>query len=139
MIEVAGLSIPDAEVEFSSSRSSGPGGQHVNKTESRVTLRFDVQASPSLSDEQKRRITARWKTRITKDGVLQMHCQVHRSQAANRAELELRFATMLADALRERKRRRKTRPTVAARERRLAAKRQRGAIKRGRGSGSADD
>lgn len=133
MIEIdGGLSIPESELSFSASRAGGPGGQHVNKVSTAVILRFDVDGSESLDDTQRRRLRARLATRITKDGILVMRCRRHRSQAANRAELVERFAKVVADALRPRRVRRKTKPTRQSKERRLAAKRRRAEIKRGR-------
>lgn len=132
------LTLPVAELELSASRSSGPGGQHVNKTESRVTLHFDVEQSPSLTDGQRRRLRERLPTRITRDGVLVMHCQKHRSQAANRAELLERLEELLREALRRRRPRRRTRPTKRSKERRLQQKQRRGRLKRER-SGGHDD
>jgi ribosome-associated protein len=131
------LSIPRGELRFTASRSSGPGGQHVNKVSSRVTLRFDLWDSPSLTDAQKRRIARKLATRITKEGLLMLHAQRHRSQAANRALLIERFADLLREALRRRRTRRKTRPTEAAVRRRLEQKRLRGRLKRQR-SGDPD-
>lgn len=127
------LSIPEQELSFTASRGGGPGGQHVNKVATRMTLHFDVQGSPSLTDAQRSRILRVMSSRITNDGVLQLSSHEHRSQAANRAVLLERFATLLARALRKPKRRRKTRPTRGSRERRLQAKKQRGQVKRQRG------
>lgn len=133
------LEIPEWELRFSTSRSSGPGGQHVNKVESRVSLGWSIVDSPSLDEAQRQRLLGRLASRVTKAGELQMHCQLHRSQSANREELVQRFAELLREALRPRRRRRKTRPGPAAVKRRLDAKRQRGHVKRERRSGSADD
>lgn len=132
------LSIPESELEFRASRASGPGGQHVNKVSSRVVLRFDVRRSPSLDPAQKRRIERKLPTRITRDGVLWLAAQRHRSQAANRAELVERFAELLREALKERRPRRRTRTPRRAKEERLAQKRRRGDIKRLRGKPSAE-
>lgn len=126
------LSIPEGELRFTASRSGGPGGQHANKVASRVTLNFDVEGSPTLSSDQKERIGRRLANRINNDGVLQVDCDTSRSQAANRAEATERFAELLRDALRKRKRRVPTRPGKAARERRLKQKKQRGDLKRSR-------
>jgi ribosome-associated protein len=140
MVEIdGGPSIPESELTFAASRAGGPGGQHVNKVASRVTLRFDVQGSPSLDEPQKRRLMARLSTRITNDGVLVMHCRRHRSQAANREELVERFARVVAEALRPRRTRKKTRPSAASRQRRLEEKRRRGKIKRDRAARSTHD
>jgi ribosome-associated protein len=124
--------IPESELHFAASRSGGPGGQHVNKVATRVSLRFDVEGSPSLDPEQKRRIAARLRTRITKEGVLHMHSSASRSQAANRRDLVERFVAVLREALRPRKPRRKTKPTRASRERRLETKKLRARLKRDR-------
>ena len=130
-----GLEIPDGELSFSASRSSGPGGQHVNKTSTRMTLEFDVAGSGSLDESAKSRVLARLSSRIDRSGVLRMHCQKHRSQAANRRELILRFAAVLAEALRRRRPRKKTRPSRGSVERRLEEKKRRGRLKRQRTSG----
>jgi ribosome-associated protein len=126
------LSIPDEEVAFTTSRSGGPGGQNVNKLETRVTLRFDLDGSPSLSGEQKTRLRERLATRITKDGVLHVTSQRHRTQAANREAAVERFAELLRENLREEAPRKKTRPSKAARARRLEEKRRRSQRKRER-------
>ena len=140
MVEIdGGPSIPEDELTFAASRAGGPGGQHVNKVASRVTLRFDVEGSPSLDEGQKRRLMTRLRTRITNDGVLVMHCRRHRGQAANRAELVERFAKVVAEALRPRRARKKTRPSAASREKRLEEKRRRGRIKRDRSAHPTDD
>jgi ribosome-associated protein len=121
-----GVAIPLAEVELRASRSSGPGGQHANVTASRIEAVFDVVASASLSDDQKRRVMARAGPRIV------AVAQDGRSQARNR-ELALgRLQARLGAALAVPRRRRATRPTAASRERRLESKRRRGQLKRGR-------
>jgi ribosome-associated protein len=133
MIEITErLSIPEQEFTFTASRSSGPGGQHVNKVSSRVTLQFDVAASPSLSEAQKQRIMSRLATRTTKDGVLRVVAQAHRSQAANRRTAVERFATLLREALAETPPRRQTKIPPAVRQRRLTEKRRRGQLKQQR-------
>jgi ribosome-associated protein len=135
MIEIGdGLAIPDEEVSFVTSRSGGPGGQNVNKLETRVTLRFDLQASPSLTDEQKARLRERLATRITRAGLLQVTSQKHRSQMENREASIERFAELLREGLREEAPRKKTRVSKAAKRRRVDAKRRRGSRKKDRTS-----
>ncbi|HEY8339336.1 MAG TPA: alternative ribosome rescue aminoacyl-tRNA hydrolase ArfB [Egibacteraceae bacterium] len=123
------LEIPDEELSWRFSRSSGPGGQHVNTSATKVELRFDVARSRVLDDEQKRRITERLGSRLTADGVLVLQSSEHRSQARNRQAAEARLATLLAEALRPPRPRRPTAPSRAARQRRLEAKRHRGEVK----------
>ncbi len=125
-------SIPDDEITFKTSRSSGPGGQNVNKVESRVTLLFDLAGSPSLSDEQKILIRARLASRINKEGVLRVVSQKHRTQAANRETARERFQSLVRDALAERVERKPTRISKAVRDRRREEKRRRGELKRQR-------
>ena len=126
------LAIPDEEISFTTSRSGGPGGQNVNKLETRVTVRFDVGGSAALSEEQKARLRERLATRITKDGVLQVTSQRHRSQVANKEAAVERFAELVGEALLEEVPRRKTRPSRAAKARRLDEKRRRSGRKRDR-------
>ena len=108
------------------SRSGGPGGQHANKTETRVEARFDVEASATLTDAQKRRVIARV------GPVVRAVAQDERSQARNRVIAVERLAARLAEALRVERRRVGTKPTAASRERRLAEKRRRGGVKKDR-------
>ncbi len=124
------LALRDAELAWRFSRSSGPGGQGVNTTDSRVELSFDVAASPTLSDAQRARITDRLAHRLV-DGVLTIAASEHRSQRRNRTAARTRLAALLRDALQpDPPPRRPTRPSRGARERRLAEKRERGEIKR---------
>jgi ribosome-associated protein len=127
------LSIPQGELSFTASRSSGPGGQHVNKVSTRVTLRFDVANSPSLTPEQKERIFARLATRISKQGVLRVVSQKTRSQAANRELALERFVQLLQEALIQRPERKPTKVPSAAKQKRVDEKKQRGKLKRERG------
>ena len=125
--------VPLSEVELRTSRSSGPGGQHANVTASRVEATFDVAASQALSDEQKRRISARC------GPVVRATAQDTRSQARNRELALERLRSRLASALVVQRPRRATRPTGAARRRRLDAKRRRGDLKRARRRPAPDE
>lgn len=116
------LAIPESELAFRFSRSSGPGGQHVQKSDTRVELLFDVARSPSLSEEQRGRILERLGTQIDGEGVLRVVSSATRSQLENREEAVQRLQALLAAALRVRKRRKPTQPSAAAREARLAEK-----------------
>jgi len=133
------LAIPPIELRFRFSRSSGPGGQHVNRSETRVELLFDVAGSPTLSDAQRDRLLKRLAGYIDGEGVLHIVSSATRSQAGNRADALERFQVLVAAALRQRKPRIATRPTRAARARRLAGKRQRGQVKRTRRMVGHDD
>lgn len=126
------FAIPEAELSFTFSRSSGPGGQHVNKTSTRVTLRFDIESSPSLSGEEKDLLKERLATRIDKRGILRLAAQKHRSQAANRKEAIERFGRLIRSALKTTRPRKPTRASKAARERRLREKTRRSRIKSAR-------
>ena len=126
------LSIPEEELTFTASLSSGPGGQNVNKVSTKVTLWFDVANSASLSPEQKELITSRLGSRMSKDGVLRVISQQTRSQAANREAAIERFVELLGAALKPEKARKKTRVSTAAKRRRLEEKKQRSFLKRDR-------
>lgn len=126
------LSIPDDEIDFTFTRSSGPGGQKVNKTSTRVTLYFDVEGSPGLTDAERARIRQRLATRISKDGMLRVVSQKHRTQTANRRAALERFAELLQEALKPKRKRKPSRIPNAVKEERLKAKRHRSRIKRER-------
>jgi len=117
-----GLSIPEEELEFRFSRSGGPGGQHANTSDTRVELRFDVEASNALTDEQKARVRARLGSRITGGGELVLVGNEHRSQTRNREAVVARFAMLLREALRVERPRKRTRRSRAVDRRRLEAK-----------------
>ncbi len=124
-----GVTIAEDELRFTASRSGGPGGQNVNKVATKITLRFDLRASRTLTSEQKRRVAERLAARINREGVLTLHASRRRTQAANRADAVARFAVLLRDALRPPKRREPTRPTRGSGERRLEEKRLRSGLK----------
>ena len=128
-----GLAIPMAEVEFSFARSSGPGGQNVNKVSSKAILRFNVVRSPSLSEAVRRRFLERFASRINTDGVLLLTCSNSASQHQNRQECLARLQAMLQDAATPPKVRVKTRPSRASKQRRVQAKKRQSAKKAGRG------
>ena len=133
MIEITpDVAIGDEEIAFQASRSGGPGGQNVNKVATRVTLFFDVAGSPSLTEEQKARVGERLATRISKEGVLRVVSQRHRSQSANREEALERLVELLRWALSEEPPRKPTRPSREARRRRVEEKKRHGAKKRKR-------
>jgi ribosome-associated protein len=125
-----GVTIPLAELSFRTSRSGGPGGQHVNKVETRVELLFDVAGSPSLDDARRAQLLDALATRLDSAGVLHVVADSSRSQLRNRDEVVARFVTILQAALRPRKPRRPTRIPRSVKEARLQAKKQRGETKR---------
>jgi ribosome-associated protein len=133
MVVTRGVSVPLSEVELRVSRSSGPGGQHANVTASRVEAIFDVAGSPSLSEEQRKRVMARVGPRFT------AVAQDTRSQARNRELALERLRARLASALSVPRARHATRPTKASRAERLDRKRRRGELKRARRRPLTDD
>ncbi|MFN4182340.1 MAG: alternative ribosome rescue aminoacyl-tRNA hydrolase ArfB, partial [bacterium] len=118
------LSIPLEEIHFHFSRSSGPGGQRVNRKETRVELLFDVLHSPTLKEEEKRRISEALFSHIDREGVLHLISQKTRSQWKNREDVLQRFQFLLRSALRMRKKRIATVPPPYAKEARLQEKKQ---------------
>ncbi len=126
------VSIPHAELDFRFSRSGGPGGQHAQKSSTRVELLFDVANSPSLSDEQRARVLKRLSGCVDSEGVLHLVSQSERSQYRNRQEVVARFEELLRKALKRRKRRKRTKPTATSKERRLRKKKRRSQIKKWR-------
>jgi ribosome-associated protein len=126
------LSIPKDELKFATSRSSGPGGQHVNKVSTRVTLRFDLTNSPSLTADQKQRILDHLATRISKEGMLRVVSQKTRSQAANKEVALERFVELLQQALRRKPKRKAVTIPSAAKQKRIDEKKHRAQLKRER-------
>ena len=121
------------ELKFRTSRSSGPGGQHVNKTESRVELLWCLWESECLNEEQKRQVSTRLSKRLNADGTLILASEKSRSQHRNKAELTDRFVELILASLVPAKKRRPTRPTRASIDKRIRNKKIRGEIKRLRG------
>jgi len=124
------LTISRAELEFKFSRGGGPGGQNVNKVETRVELLFDVLQSKSLTEEQRGKIAKHLHSRITADGILHIIAGESRSQWDNREIAVDRFTELIRKALKPAKKRKKTRVPKESKERRLEAKKRRGDIKR---------
>lgn len=124
------MAIEPAELDESFIRASGPGGQNVNKVASAVQLRFDLRNSPSLPQAVKARVARLAGSRLTKDGVIVITADSYRNQQQNREDALERLLELLRQGAVVPKRRRPTRPTLASKQRRLAAKSQRGNIKR---------
>ena len=122
--------IPAWELEYYSSRSSGPGGQAVNKTNSRVSLRWHVDRSSALTTSQKMRVHRNLGHRIDSNGYLSIHVETERSQTRNKSLAVERLAALLVKALVIQKGRRKTKPTKASKERRIQSKKQKSQKKR---------
>ncbi|MEE9297075.1 MAG: alternative ribosome rescue aminoacyl-tRNA hydrolase ArfB [Phycisphaerae bacterium] len=125
-----GVLIPCSDLRFEFSRSPKPGGQNVNKVNTRVTLRFDIGGCASLTEAQRARIRERLSTRVTTADVLFVTASRHRTQAANRRAATERFVELVAEALKPRKPRTTTRVPAAARARRLEEKKRRSQLKR---------
>lgn len=123
------ISIDESELQESFIRASGPGGQHVNKTETAVQLRFDARRSPSLSNDVAVRLIKLAGSRATQDGVIVITAQNERSQKRNREEALARLVELIRKAAVRPVKRRATKPTKASREKRLQKKKQRSAIK----------
>jgi ribosome-associated protein len=124
--------IPSSELSFRFSRSGGPGGQHANRSETRVELLFDLAHSPSLSERRRATAFRKLAPYVDKNGILHLVSRSSRSQLRNREEVVERFRTLMRGALRVPRQRRLTKPTLASREGRLDEKRRRSELKRQR-------
>lgn len=127
------IAIDDSEIGETTTRAGGPGGQHVNTTDSAVILRFDVAGSPNLPDMVKDRLAVLAGSRLTRDGVLVLRSEGSRSQLLNRQEVRERLVALIRDATIVPKKRRPTKPTKGSQTRRVDSKVKRSAVKQGRG------
>jgi ribosome-associated protein len=139
MIRITGETvISEGDIVYRFSRSSGPGGQNVNKLSTRVTLLFDINHSRGLTAEQKQRLFDRLSSRISDDGLLTVVSQIHRTQSANRKSAQNRLVELLKAALRDMPVRKETSVPHGEKQKRLRRKRRRSEIKQMRKSVSLD-
>ncbi len=134
-----GLVIPAGELRASASRSSGPGGQHVNKSSTRVTLRWNIEASEVLSDRQRARLRSRLDHRLTRGGELVLHAGRARSRTRNLERVRERLVEIVSEGLATARARIATKASAGARKRQAQQKRQRSAVKRQRRQPGIDD
>jgi len=132
------LTIPAAELTWQASRSSGPGGQHVNTADTRIQLRWSVRDSAVLTGVQRARLLTNLGPRLTGEGEIILASDAHRSQRRNREDVAQRLAQLVREALVPPKPRKRTRPTMASRKRRLEEKKRRSQVMKGRGKPDGD-
>ena len=133
-----GVTIPGHELEFQASLSGGPGGQHVNKTYSRITLRWHLKSSEALSDPQRTYLRTRIANRITNAGYVVVHCDKHRSQNRNMQGATEQLKELIYNGLQRPKKRRPTKPTRASQRKRVDNKKKRGDLKKNRRKPTGD-
>jgi ribosome-associated protein len=126
------ISIPRSELTYRATRSGGPGGQHVNTSSTRIELLWDLEGSRAVSDEQRQRLRAKLAPRLDGDGMVRVVASDRRSQQQNRGAADERLAALVRHALHVPKKRRKTKPPAAAKERRIKSKKLRSERKRER-------
>ena len=129
-----GLAVPRSELEYRASRAGGAGGQHVNTSSTRIELLWNLETSNVLSDDERARLRERLASRLDSTGAVRIVSSARRSQQQNRQAADERLAALVRHALHVPKRRRPTKPTKAANEKRIAEKKRRGELKRGRHS-----
>ena len=134
-----GIVIPGNEIEITASRAGGPGGQHVNKSSTRITVRWNVKTTTALNEEQKNRVLQNLQSRLTEDGDFIIHNRATRSQQQNKKNALELLVKAVRKALHVPKRRMKTRASKSVKEARLREKKRRGAIKKMRGKKIQED
>jgi len=140
MIQITdSIAIDEREIEETFVRASGPGGQNVNKVSTAVRLRFDVRHSPSLPHAVRQRLERLAGNRLTREGVLVINAQRHRTQERNRAEALERLVDLVREATVAPIPRRATKPTLGSRHRRIEGKKRRANVKRLRGTAPGDE
>ena len=124
------ITIPLSEIEIAFTRSSGPGGQHVNKTSTQAEITFDLAHSPSIPEQDRVWLSTRLESKLDSNGVLRVTSQEYRSQLRNKTAAMEKLESMLTEALKRPKKRKKTKPSAATKQKRLASKKKPGEKKR---------